>query len=159
MVKHVVLGLFLSGLVFVSALLATRSAEVEMLDFSEDFSSFNTSSMSGTGGWFATYATDPLGSDIGGDGIPDGEDGLGNDLGDGVAKVLDAVDDSSIDADEDDTAQGDTFLITGTADGPRCGCSQSVAQDVWPISSHSLLRCWGLYGCAVVEPADSVTGS
>ena len=59
MVKHVVLGLLLGGLVFVSALFTTSPAEADILDFSEDFSSFNTSSMSGNGGWFATYATDP----------------------------------------------------------------------------------------------------
>ena len=42
-----------------AVLLTSLPAEADILDYSEDFSTFNTVSMSGNGGWFATYATDP----------------------------------------------------------------------------------------------------
>ncbi len=43
----------------ITVLLVSLPAVADILDYSEDFSSFNTASMSGNGGWFATYATDP----------------------------------------------------------------------------------------------------
>jgi hypothetical protein len=42
-----------------SLLLWAPPAAADIVDFSEDFSSYNTGSMSGNGGWFATYASDP----------------------------------------------------------------------------------------------------
>ena len=74
--------------------------------------------------------SDPLNSDTDGDGIIDGEDGLGDDDNDGIINVLDAIDDSLVDPGDLPDDGADPILLSGPADGPSCGCTQSLGQDI-----------------------------